>query len=479
MNRTADARQREFGDFQTPDALADDVCRALRRWRVRPATVLEPTCGRGSLLAAAARAWPSARLVGFDVDAGHVAAARRALPDATIERADAFRTDWRARLARLPEPWLVLGNPPWVTNAALATLGSGNRPTRANTAGRRGIDAITGRSNFDVSEWITRACITAAAGRDAAVAMLLKTSVARRILRDLWRSGATVRDARLAAIDAADAFDARVAAGLLFLRVDRRGPAAAELRARLDARPDRRIGLGDGELVADFDGFHATRALATDQGDPWRSGIKHDCAAVLELRPVDGGLVNGLGERVWVEDHVLYPLLKSADLAHDAAPVPRRRLLLPQRALVEDPARLAHDAPRAWAYLMRHAERLDARASRIYRDRPRFSVFGIGDYTLAPHKVAIAGLYATPRFHAVAPIDGRPVVADDTVYVRPCADRSTAAALAAELNAEPARTFFASRIFADAKRPVTAALLGRYGGSKRDGRNAGEADAVG
>ncbi len=472
MNDSADARRREFGDFQTPDALAAAVCRTLRRWRIRPATVIEPTCGRGALLAAAAHTWPTARLVGFDIDRGYVAAARRALPYATIEHADAFRTDWHARLATLPEPWLVLGNPPWVTNAALATLGSGNRPARANPERRRGIDAITGRSNFDVSEWITRTCIDAAAGRRAAVAMLLKTSVARRVLRDVWREGRSVRDARIVGVDAAAAFGARVAAGLLFLRTDRRGTAIAEVRERLDASPVRRIGLGDGELVADFDGWHATQALATDRGATWRSGVKHDCAAVFELREADGAWMNGIGERVDVEPEVVYPLLKSADLAHDAPPTPRRHVLLPQRTLGEDPARLAALAPRAWAYLMRHAARLDARASRIYRDRPRFSVFGVGDYTLASHKVAIAGLYATPRFHAIAPIDGRPVVADDTVYFHPCPSRRAALALARELNAEPARTFFTARLFADAKRPVTAALLGRYGGSKRDGADA-------
>ncbi len=41
-------------------------------------------------------------------------------------------------------------------------------------------------------------------------------------------------------------------------------------------------------------------------------------------------------------------------------------------------------APKTWKYLLSHGEALDGRRSSIYQNRPRFSVFGIGRYSLAP-----------------------------------------------------------------------------------------------
>ncbi len=40
----------EYGDFQTPEKLAHDVCAMLTEHGVRPASLLEPTCGLGSFL---------------------------------------------------------------------------------------------------------------------------------------------------------------------------------------------------------------------------------------------------------------------------------------------------------------------------------------------------------------------------------------------------------------------------------------------
>ncbi|HUE14950.1 MAG TPA: class I SAM-dependent methyltransferase, partial [Planctomycetaceae bacterium] len=81
-------RQVEYGDFQTPLELAEDVCRRLGDQR--PVTIVEPTCGVGTFLAAAVRRLPGARrALAFDVNASHVAAARQRISeiqtDADIE----------------------------------------------------------------------------------------------------------------------------------------------------------------------------------------------------------------------------------------------------------------------------------------------------------------------------------------------------------------------------------------------------------
>ena len=64
--------QVEFGDFQTPLTLAKEVCGLLRRQRVLPEFVLEPTCGTGAFLIAAAETFPRAALRGWDINSNHV-----------------------------------------------------------------------------------------------------------------------------------------------------------------------------------------------------------------------------------------------------------------------------------------------------------------------------------------------------------------------------------------------------------------------
>ena len=175
----------EFGDFQTPTALAENVCRLLRRRRVRPMSILEPTCGEGGFLWAALRAFPDVlKAIGADINPAHVATASARLRDSQrpvrVIEADFFATDWRAILDTLPEPVLVVGNPPWVNNSELSVINSANVPAKRNVDGLRGIEALTGKSNFDVSEWMIIKLLRELQGRTATFAMLCKTSVGCR-----------------------------------------------------------------------------------------------------------------------------------------------------------------------------------------------------------------------------------------------------------------------------------------------------------
>src|SRR5688572_25216200 len=147
----------EFGDFQTPELLAADVCRLLRTRGVAPRSIVEPTCGVGNLLFAALDTFPGARQAhGFDVNDTHVEHAlqrKRRRDDAataTLTRANFFDHDWPALLASLEEPILVIGNPPWVTSADLGALRSANLPEKRNASQWQGLAAMTGKSNFDI-----------------------------------------------------------------------------------------------------------------------------------------------------------------------------------------------------------------------------------------------------------------------------------------------------------------------------------------
>ena len=116
--------------------------------------------------------------------------------------------------------------------------------------------------------------------------------------------------------------------------------------------------------------------------------------------------------------------------------------------------------PRTFHYLHSHRREFDARKSSIYRQRDRFAVFGIGPYTFAPWKVAICGLYKRLTFAVFGPVEGRPVVFDDTVYSLAFeTERASTSCVQRLLESDAAIRFFNARIFWDAKRPITADLL--------------------
>jgi len=440
------------------------VCRLVARRRIRPRSVIEPTCGVGNFLRAVEHTFSDAReILGFEINSRHATTAAGRTARARIRQADFFRTDWAAMLDELPEPVLVVGNPPWVTNAELGALGGENLPTKDNPHRLTGLDALTGKSNFDISEWMLIRLLESIAGRDAALAMLVKTAVARKALAHAWRNAIRLGSAELHAIEARRWFNAAVDACLLLVRPSRtRHRRDCRLYAALESpRSTGRFGWRDARLVADVERYRRWKHLVGPERLTWRSGIKHDAVKVMELRQCGAALTNGLNETVDLEPDHLFPLRKSSDLGKRASDRPARWLLVTQRSIgaPTDPIRTA--APRTWRYLERHAPRLRARSSSIYRGQPRFSIFGVGDYSFAPWKVAISGLYKRLEFEILGPVDRKPVVLDDTVYFLPCETADQAELVGGLLASEPAREFYRAFIFWDNKRPITREVLAR------------------
>ena len=181
----------------------------------------------------------------------------------------------------------------------------------------------------------------------------------------------------------------------------------------------------------------------------------------MELVEHGGELRNGLGEMVDVEPEHVYPLAKGADLGRVGFDGPSRRVLVTHRRLGEDTRGLEARSPRLWDYLTRHAGAFAARRSKVYERRPPFSMFGIGAYTFSAWKVAVSGLHKEARFRAVGPVDGKPVLFDDTCYFLPVDHPDEADRILGLLDTTMARTLIASIRFHDAKRPITKGLLSR------------------
>lgn len=455
--------KQEFGDWQTPIELARAAIDVVARYAPAPAAVLEPTCGEGAFLIAAGEYFPRASLLGCEINERYVdlAQSRLLAKRARVEVADFFKVDWNRRIAQLPQPILVTGNPPWVTNAILGSIGSDNLPEKRNFKGLSGYEALTGKSNFDVSEWMLLRLLEALQGRQATLAFLCKTTVARRVIEFATIKRWNVSAGGLWHIDTMRHFRAAVDAVLFICNVGcsrssaERWPVYQDLDAQT---PSSEMGVIDSTIVADAEQLVRTSRLVGTCEPEWRSGLKHDCARVMELELGPNGWINGLGETVLIENEVVFPLLKSSDVANGV--VRRHRaVVVPQRSLGEETAQLKITAPRAWKYLLAHRELLRARKSSIYRGQPEFAVFGVGPYSFAPWKVAISGLYKRCAFTALGPIDGKAVMLDDTCYFLPFIEERDAMQALHALRSPLAQDFFAARVFWDAKRPINKGIL--------------------
>jgi hypothetical protein len=465
---------RQWGDFQTPLPLATQICHYLAELGTVPTVIIEPTCGVGNFIYAALDTFPSARLIyGIEIQDQYqwalklhlLAGALKGKPITTeieLHQDDIFMHRFPARVLRA-ENILILGNPPWVTNAELGGLESRNLPVKRNIKGLSGLDALTGKSNFDISEYILLHLLELFSERRGRLALLCKNAVVRNLVKALPQRKFKIGAIRSLEIDARQYFGAAVEASLLVIDL---GTDTKESTCRVSTldRPDqirRTFGWLGPSFVADVKQYHAVSQFDGKFPWPWRHGVKHDCAAVMELEEQQGCWTNGTGEKVTVEPEWVYWLLKSSDLRTFEVTHARKKIILTQRKLGEDPTSLQMVAPRLWQYLLQHAQELDRRKSSIYRQQPRFALFGIGDYAFKLYKVAIAGLYKEPCFSLVAPIGQRPVMLDDTCYYLGFDDYADALFTASLLNSQSVKDLLQSIVFTDAKRPYTKDVLMR------------------
>jgi len=467
-------KNREWGDFQTPPGLAAQVCHYLVEIGVSPRIIVEPTYGGGNFILAVLKSFPTAELVyGVEIQEKYqwhlkLALLIKALRDhrtsAEIElhQDDIFTHRFSDEILKAQD-MLIIGNPPWVTNAELGALDARNLPTKRNIKALKGMDAITGKSNFDISEFVLLRMLDLFSGQRGALAMLCKNSVVKNIVEILPQRRLKVSNIQALEIDTSREFGAAVVASLLVMHMGASNPAFTCQVATLD-HPNRVTStfgwthkrfvsnIGDHELNSELDGKSPL---------VWRQGLKHDCARIMELNVRDGLWFNGNGEVVDVEDQWGYWLLKSSDLRKFEVARARRKVLVPQHRLGEDTFDLQMNAPKLWEYLVRNSEYFERRKSTIYRNKPRFSIFGVGEYSFTAYKVAISGLYKEPCFSLVLPMDNRPVMLDDTCYFLGFDTYLDTLFTASLLNSPMVRQLLQSIIFADAKRPYTKEALMR------------------
>ncbi|MDX1992690.1 MAG: SAM-dependent methyltransferase [bacterium] len=463
-------RRKILGDFQTPLPLAEQIVAFLQQQGLSWTRLLEPTCGKGNFIRAALHQQPQADIIGIETQAEYVQQARALAFPATaassavrIYHESIFSLNLQQDLQWQSDgPLLVVGNPPWVTNAEQGALEGGNLPEKSNFKNFTGMDALTGKSNFDIAEYIWIQLLESFAQIPGAIALLTKLSTARSVLKHCYDHHLPVNGLHLYKIDAQRWFNVAVEAGLLLVhRCADHPDYQLQVYSSFEASaPEATVTIYQDMVVADQKTLDHIEFIGGKSSLQWRQGVKHDAASVMELRRVDGAWHNKLGEVVNVEDEFIFPLFKSSDL-RKRRPEIQKGLILTQRFIGQDTAHLRQTAPRLWRYLDAHRPYFDARKSSIYRGKPSFTLFGVGDYTFSPYKVMVSGFYRPPYFVLVEPHDGKPVVCDDTCYLLPCDSLLQATVASNALNHFVTMRYLDAVMFKDAKRPLTKTILDR------------------
>ncbi len=462
-NARLSSRQR--GDFQTPPELARKIWATLNPRQFD--LVIEPTFGLGSFLSTIPNNC-KAPVLGWEVEEYYIQTTRERLKAQLPRRQfhlshrDVFTVSPGDISAHPDSSILIIGNPPWVTNAEQGRLGGKNTGRKKNLKLLGGLQAITGKSNFDISEAIILHFVNILMTYDCVqFAVLGKFTVLRNLLQFIghWPH---VGDFEFHRIDSSKYFNAAVDAGLIKFRIGARVTPSASypIYESIGGGKVGEIAVSNNQLIYDA-GRYASVSFMEHRGERryvWRQGIKHDLKDILELKESKEGLTNGLEEIVDVEPETLYHLYKSSDIFHGR----RSRFLIPiyQRDLKDDLSDLQQRYPKLYAYLLRHKERFAARKSSIYKKRNTFSVFGVGDYTHSAYKIAVAGLYTKPVFRLLEP-DPRPVAVDDTGYILATNNYDEAIYLIAFLSLDCVSDFLLSISHAGDKRRFSKDVLSR------------------
>ena len=181
----------------------------------------------------------------------------------------------------------------------------------------------------------------------------------------------------------------------------------------------------------------------------------------MELERENECFINKLSQKIKLEEDLIYGFLKSSDLKNTVIQNTRKQVIITQTKVGQDTSYIQHLYPKTYNYLKSNITYFQARKSSIYKGKPHFSIFGIGDYSFKSYKVAISGLYKTYHFTLVLPQDNKPIMLDDTCYFIGFDKIEFAVYTLILLNHSKTEEFLKSITFSDAKRVFTKDILMR------------------
>jgi methylase of polypeptide subunit release factors len=453
-----DTSKKEYGDYQTPQYFADMIVKYTKEtMKLNPDLIIEPTCGVGNFIKACREYYPNTSIVGVDINNEYL----RQISDIdnlTLYHGNIFDFDFNSIKKESNSSYLIIGNPPWVTNTRLSKIESDNTPPKHNYKHLEFFHAITGESNFDISESIILSFVNEFKELDASIVFLCKYKVACNIFEYITRCEIEVSHIQIIKFSSMKVFKADTSSCILIIKFnDNNNIHSSCIVSNMDNPEDKyRIGIVNGKFYSNMD-----KLVDIDGECPfeWRQGIKHDCVKVMELETKENGYKNKQNDTVVIEDNLLYPLLKSSSLKKAIITGSSLNVIITQHEIKEDTGYIETSLPLTWSYLNKNREYFDKRKSSIYKNCPDYSIFGVGEYTFKKYKVAISGFYAKGLFTLV--YADKPMMLDDTCYYISFDDYDTAYVSMLILNSNVVHKFLENIIVVESKRPYTKKVLRR------------------
>ncbi len=465
----------EYGDFQTNRLLANQVAALLHEKGINPDIIIEPTCGKGNFLIASLSNFNEIKqIIGIEIYKPYVWETKFNIldfyiknpqtnkPDIEIFHFNVFDFDFKKLSSQFNNHnLLIIGNPPWVTNSQLGSLNSNNLPQKSNFKNKNGLDAITGKGNFDIAEYIILSLFDAFQNLNGNLALLVKNSVIKNIVFDQKINQYRIGSIEKHSIDSKKEFGVSVESSLFYCKLNTNPEFECKAYNFYNKNNMLSFGWVNNKFVSNTANYLYTKSIDGNCPFEWRQGIKHDCSAVMEFGKINGDYVNNLNEKVEIEDELVYGLLKSSDLKNTVINETRKYTIVTQNKVGQETNYIRHQFPATYQYLNKHLQIFQSRKSSIYKGKPLFSIFGIGDYSFKPYKVAISGLYKTFHFTLVLPQNNKPVMLDDTCYFIGFENLEFAVYSIILLNSPHTEKLLKSITFSDAKRVFTKDVLMR------------------
>jgi len=466
----------EYGDFQTNDNLATKIAELLKETVPHPKVIIEPTCGKGNFIVASLKTFDTIEKVwGIEIYKPYIWETKFNIlqffinhpesrkPAITILHFNVFDFDFKQITQHhLSDEILIIGNPPWVTNSKLSSLESSNLPAKSNFKKHSGFDAITGKGNFDIAETITLMMFDAFQYSSGHFAFLVKNAVIKNVVFDQKQRQYKISHLQKHSIDSKKEFNVSVDASLFTCKLNTTPEyQCQEFDFYHHSFHTNKFGWVGNKFVSDIERYNLKNEIDGVCPFEWRQGVKHDCSAIMELDKVNGHYINGLKEEINLEDGLIYGFLKSSDLKNTVIKNTRKYTIITQKKIGQKTSYIQNDYPATYQYLLQHLSIFEARKSGIYKNKPLFSIFGVGDYSFKPYKIAISGLYKSYHFTLVLPQEDRPVMLDDTCYFIGFDKIEFAVYTVILLNSKTTEEFLKSITFSDAKRTFTKDILMR------------------
>lgn len=466
----------EYGDFQTNIDLAINVAQFLKQNSANPKIIIEPTCGKGNFIIASLSTFKGVeKVIAVEIYKPYVWETKFSIlqffidnpsakkPKIKIFHFNVFDFDF-TQISReyAKEEILIIGNPPWVTNSKLSSLESANLPTKSNFKKHNGLDAITGKGNFDIGEYIVLMMLDAFQNSNGRFAFLLKNSVIKNVVFDQQQRNYNIADLQKFSINSKKEFKVSVEASLLFCKLKQTPEFVCnEYNFYNSSKLLNKFGWVNDKFVSRIALYQHSNDIDGMCPFEWRQGIKHDLSSFMEFERVNGHFVNGLQEEIHLEEDLVFGILKSSDLKQTIIDKTRKFTIITQKKVGQDTTFIKKEYPKTYRYLHKNKSQFDLRRSSIYKGKPDFSIFGIGDYSFKPFKIAISGLYKNYCFNLVLSQNGKPIMLDDTCYFLGFDQIEFAAYTLILLNSNKTKEFLQAITFSDAKRTFTKDILMR------------------